>query len=121
MAVGRTPISIENVQRLALVGQVAEVELGVADRRDAGVVDRACTYQPASARADGLVEHGLAARPAGCTTGGGTLPLRKPGMRSSRPSARAARCDALLDLGGGDLGLDADARLGQLGDARLDG
>ena len=42
------------------VGQVAEVELRVADGRDAGVVDRLLV--PAAERAaDGLVEHGLAA------------------------------------------------------------
>ena len=29
------------------------------------------------------------------TTGGGTLPVRKPGTRMSRPSARAACVDAL--------------------------
>ena len=50
------------------------------------------------------------------TTGGGTLPLRKPGMRRSRPSWRAVACMRALDLLGGDLGLDAHARLGQLGD-----
>ena len=55
------------------------------------------------------------------TTGGGTLPLRKPGMRRSRPSLRAACVEAPLDLLGRDLGLDADARFGQLGDGGLDG
>ena len=55
------------------------------------------------------------------TTGGGTLPLRKPGTRSSRPSAARGLRDAPLDLVGGHLGLDADARLGQLGDGGGDG
>ena len=54
-------------------------------------------------------------------TCGGTLPLRKPGTRVSRASASGGLREALLDLGRGDLGVDADARLGQLGDAGLQG
>ena len=68
-----------------------------------------------------LVEHRLAADALDHDAAAGTLPLRKPGMLSSRPSCRAARGDALLDLVGGHLGLDAHARLGQLGDGGVDG
>ena len=55
------------------------------------------------------------------TTGGGTLPLRKPGIRRSRPSVRGGLLDASLDLLRRDLGLDPDARLGELGDGGLHG
>ena len=59
-AVGRTPISIVKVSGWPSAGQVAEVDVGVADGVDAGVVDRVDV--PAAERAaDGLVEDGLAA------------------------------------------------------------
>ena len=53
------------------------------------------------------------------TSDGGALPLRKPGSRISRASARAARLTPLLDVLGGNLDLDPYARVGQLCDARL--
>ena len=55
------------------------------------------------------------------TTGGGTLPLRKPGHAQVAPElARGRAATRRSHLGGRDLGLDAHARLGQLGDGRLD-
>ena len=59
-AFGRTPISIENFSGSPSLGQLAEVEVGLADGDDAGVVDRGAV--PAAERlADRLVEHRLAA------------------------------------------------------------
>ena len=50
------------------------------------------------------------------TIGPGTLPLRKPGIRSSRPSCAAVRWrrDSISSLG--HLGVEAHARVGQLCD-----
>ena len=105
-------------QRLALAGQLAEVEVGLADGRDPRGVDRRGV--PAADRvADRLVEHGLAAdaldhdgrrRLAGAEAGDADV---------AGEGARGLR-DALLDLGGGHLGLHAHARLGQLGDGGVD-
>ena len=101
-------------QRLALAGQLGQVEVGLADRDDLRAVDRGRV--PAGDRlADGLVEHGVAADAlddhrrrhlAGAEAGDAQVAAER--LRGLG--------DALLDLGGGHLGLDADARLGQLGD-----
>ena len=64
LAVGRTPTSNEKMQRLALAGHVAEVDLRVADRRDARLVDR--LHVPAGELAvNGLLEDRIAPRGAG--------------------------------------------------------
>ena len=119
VAVGRTPISIENVSGWPCGGQLAEVELRLADRDDRGGVDRG-RVPGADRVAHRLVEHGLAAdaldddrrrRLAGAEAGHAHVAAER---------ARGLR-DALLDLLGGHLGLDAHARLGQLGDGCGDG
>ena len=75
-------------ERGALLRQVREVHLRVAHGLDAGVRERLLVPagQPA---ANGLVEHRLAADLLEHHLGG-TLPLRKPGTRISRPSCAAA-------------------------------
>ncbi len=55
------------------------------------------------------------------TTVAGTLPLRNPGTRICATELARGLLDAALDLLGGDLGLDAHARLGKLGDGGGDG
>ena len=118
-AFGRTPISIEKRQRLALAGQLGEVEVRLADRDDVGVVDRGGV--PAAQRvADGLVEHRLAAD---ALEDHGRRRLAGAEAGHAQVAGELARglLDALLDLGGGHLRLDAHARLGELGDGGGDG
>ena len=78
----------------------------------------ASTYQPPSELRS--ASSSTASRPRRrITTGGGTLPLRKPGTRIWRPSSPCGLLEPALDLLGGHLGLDAHARLGQLGNGCL--
>ena len=106
-------------QRLALAGQLAHVELGLADRDDRGGVDRG-RVPGADRVAHGLVEHGLAADALDHDRRG-----RLAGAEAGDAHVAAERArrlgDALLDLLGRHLRLDAHARLGQLGDGRGDG
>ena len=105
-------------QRLALGGQLADVELGLADGRDPGRVDRVDV--PAAERAaQRLVEHRLAAEPADHDRRR-HLALAKAGDPHLAPELAGGLLDAALDLLGGHLGVDAHARLRQLGDACLD-
>ncbi len=106
-------------QRLALLGHVAEVELRLADGMDLGGVDGLGV--PAVDRpADRLVEDVRATHPAN-DDGRRDLPLTE--ARDAHVAGQLLRgaVDALLNLGGGDFRLDADARLGQLGDGGLEG
>ena len=106
------------LQRLALLGQLADVDVGLADGDHAGVVDRRAV--PAAERlAHRLVEHRLAAdaldhdrrrRLAGAEAGHADV---------ARQQLRGLR-HAALDLAGADLGLDAHARLGELGSGGAD-
>ena len=107
------------LQRLALARQVAHVEVRLADRHDGGRVDRGAV--PGGDRvAHRLVEHGVAAD-ALDDDGRGRLAGAEAGdAHGAAELARGLR-DALLDLLGGDLRLDADARLGELGDGGGDG
>ena len=76
-------------ERRALLGQLVEVDLGVADGGDARLVRSACSYQPG--RPWRTASSSTASRPTWrITTCGGTLPLRKPGTRISPPMALAA-------------------------------
>ena len=106
-------------QRLALLRQVADVELGLADRRDAGAVDRVRVPAPERA-ANRLVEDRVAAQPADHDRRR-HLALAEAGYAHLAAELARGLLDAPLDLLGSDFGLDADARLGQLGDAGLDG
>ena len=100
-------------------GQVAEVELRVADRVDPGGVDRVDV--PAAERpADGLVEDGLAAD-ALDDDRRRDLALAEAGHPQVAADGARGPLDGALDLLGRDLRLDAHARLGQLGDGRLHG
>ena len=106
-------------QRLALAGEVADVELGVADGMDAGGVDR--VEVPAAHRAaHGLVEHALAPDALDHDRRR-HLALAKAGHAQVLAELARGGLHAPLDLLGGDLGLHAHARFGQLGDGRLDG
>ena len=107
------------LERLPFGGQlVRDIELGLADRRDPGAVDR--VRVPAPERApDGLVEHRLAAEPADHDRRR-HLALAKPGHAHLAAELARGLLDAPLDLLGSDLRLDAHARLGQLGDVCLD-
>ena len=106
-------------QRLALARELAEIEVGLADRDDLGGVDGGRV--PAGDRlADRLVEHGLAPD-ALDDHGRRDLALAEAGDAQVAAERLRGLGDALLDLGGGHLGLDADARLGQLGDGGGDG
>ena len=76
-------------QRLALAGQLGQVEVGLADRDDRSAPSIAAVYQPAIDSR--TASSSTASRPTRwMITGGGTLPVRKPGTRRLRPSARAA-------------------------------
>jgi hypothetical protein len=106
-------------ERLALLGELAEVESRLADRVDARDVDRLGV--PVADRApDRLIED---VRPTDAADHdlGRDLPL--PEARHAHVAAELLRGanEALLDLVGGHLRLDADARLGELGDVRLEG
>ena len=81
-------------QRLALVGQVAEVEVGIADGRDARVVDRVEYQRPSESR---TVSSRTASRPTRwMTIGGGTLPRAEPGhaQLAAERLGRLLRCAA---------------------------
>ena len=76
------------LERSALLGQPADIEVWAAHRGDARLVERVLV--PAGERAShGLVEHRLATHLLKDDLGG-TLPLRNPGTRMSRPSSPAA-------------------------------
>ena len=117
---GRADADLDReAQRLALAGQVLEVEARLADRDHVGGVDGGRV--PAGDRlADGLVEHGLAPD-ALDDHGRRDLALAEAGDAQVLAERAGGDGDALLDLGGGHLGLHADARLGQLGDGGGDG
>ena len=105
-------------QRLALGGQIADVELGLADGHDPGAVD--CVDVPAAERAaKRFVEHRLAAEAADHHRWR-DLPLAE--SRDSHLPPELARCllEAALNLLRGHLRVDADARFRKLGDACLD-
>ena len=103
-------------QRLALVGQLAEVQVdvGVADGGDAGLVD-GLHVPVGQAAADGLVEDRLAAD-ALDDDGRRDLAGAKTGNLHLASELARLRLQRALDLLGGDLDVDAHARLGQLGD-----
>ena len=112
MASGRTPTSTLNSSGEPFSGRSLEVELGVADRRDAGVLDRLLV--PAGERAaHGLVEHGLAPD------------ALDHDLRRDLALAEAGDLQLLADLAGGalhlalergalDLDLQAHARVAEL-------
>src|SRR4051794_6234729 len=105
-------------QGLALAGQGRHVDLGVTHRDDARGVDRVGVPAP-ERLAHGLVEDGVAADAPDDHRRGHLAPAE---ARHAELAAEGARglLDALLHLGGGDLRLDAHARLGKLGDGGLD-
>src|SRR3954468_23910023 len=107
------------LQRLALARQVAHVEVRLADGHDGGRGDRGAV--PRGDRvAHRLVEDCVAAD-ALDDDGGGRLAGAEAGdAHGAAELARGLR-DALLDLLGGDLRLDAHARVGELGDGGGDG
>jgi hypothetical protein len=75
-------------QRRALSRQLADVQVGLADRHDPGDIDRLGV--PVAERLRNA-SSSTASRPRRrITTCAGTLPLRKPGTRSERPSFCAA-------------------------------
>ena len=116
---GPDPDLDRELQRLALAGKVAQVEVGLPHGHDRGRVDRGAV-PGADEVAHGLVEHGLAAD-ALDHDGGGRLAGAEAGNAEGAAELARGRGDALLDLLGGHLGLDAHARLGQLGDGGGDG
>ena len=76
-------------QRLALGGQVADVEVGLADRRDPGLVDRVDV--PAAERACAAPRRAPPrGRGGGSRPAAGPCPCGSPGIRIWRPSSRAA-------------------------------
>ena len=106
-----------NVSGSPAFGQLAEVDVGLADGVDAGRVERLDVPAPERA-AHGLVEHVLAPD-ALDDHRRRDLALAKAGHLQLAPQAPRGVLDAALDLVGGDLGLHAHARLGQLGDGGL--
>ena len=117
---GRTPISIEKAQRLRPRPGRSPTSRSGSPTGAIPASSIASTYQlPSELRS---ASSSTASRPSRrMTTGGGTLPLRKPGIAQLAAELARGLLDAALDLLGGHLGLDADARLGQLGDGGLDG
>ena len=75
----------------------------------------ASTYQLREEPADGLVEDGVAPD-ALDDDGGRDLALAEARDAQVAPELAGGAVERALDLGGGHLRLDADARLGQLGD-----
>ena len=101
------------LQRLALGGQVAQVDVGVADGDDVRRVDG--LRVPAAERgADRLVQHGQAAHPLDDDRRG-NLPLAEPGHLQVAAQGAGGGVDAGLDLGGLDLGIHANAGFGEFG------
>ena len=118
-AFGSTPISIENSSAWPCGGRSPRSTFG-SPTGTMPAVSIASEYQLESVSR--TASSSTASRPTRCSTSGaGTLPLRKPGSFSSRPSWRAALLDATLDLARRHLHLQAHARLGQLGDGGLQG
>ena len=90
VAVGRTPTSMENCSGLPSSGRSPRSSLG-SPTGSTPASSMACTYQRESPSRTASSSSAL--RPTRrMTTGGGTLPLRNPGMRRLRPTSRAARC-----------------------------
>ena len=116
---GRTPISIENCERLPLGRQLAGTSSsGSPTGAIPALVDR--VRVPAPERApQRLVEDRLAAEPADHDRRR-HLALAEAGHAHLAAELARGLLDAALDLLGRDLRLDAHARLGQLGDACLD-
>jgi len=107
---------MENCSGLPSSGR-SEVELGVAHRLDAGVVDG--LHVPAREPvADSVLEQRVAADPADDHRRR-DLALAEPRHAQVAADLAGRALQALRHLGGGDLGLDADAALRELGDARL--
>ena len=101
-------------QRRALLGQVADVDVRLADRRDPGRVDRVDV--PTTERAaQRLVEHVFAPEPPNHHRGR-HLALAKPWNPQVRAECASRLLNPALDLRRGDLGLQAHARLRKLGD-----
>jgi hypothetical protein len=105
-------------QRLALPREVAEVEVGLADGMDAGVVDGLDVPAP-ERPAHGLVEDRVAPDAADDDRRR-DLALAEAGHAQVAPDPARGLLETALHLGRGDLGLHAHARLGQLGDGRLE-
>ena len=100
-------------QRLPLGGQVAHVELRLADRHDGRGVDR--RRVPAADRvAHRLVEHGLAAHPLDDHRRR-RLAGAEAGNPDALPEPLGGLGDPALDLFGRHLGLHAHARFGKFG------
>ena len=94
------------LQRLALVGKIGHVEVGLADRGDPGLVDRV-DVPVAQRRPHGLVEHGLAAEAADHDRRR-DLALAKARDPHRGPESLGGLLQAALDLVGRDLGRDAN-------------
>src|SRR5215213_395026 len=117
---GRTHADLEGErQRLALRRIVAEVELRLSDRHDLCLAERIGVPR-ADRAANRLVEHVLAPDAADEDRRRDFALAEAGHTRVARESSRGLR-EALLDLGSGDLGVDADARFGQLCEGGLDG
>ncbi len=105
------------LERLPLRGQLAEVELGIADGHDPGALDRVGV--PARERvADGFLEHGLAPDALDHQRRG-HLPAAKAGELQLAPELARLALQPALHLAGGNLHLQAHARVAELGDRRL--
>src|SRR3712207_9016422 len=104
------------LERRALLGQRLEVHARVADRRHAGLADRALV--PAGERAaDGLVEHGLAADSLEHDLRG-DLALAEPGDLEVVAERLRGRLQLALEVLGRDLDVDPHARVLELARAR---
>ena len=116
-AFGRTPTSIVNAQLLALGGQLADVELRVADRGDAGLEQRPLVPlgQPVAKR---LLDDRLAADPLDHQLRR-HLALAKAGHLHLAGERRRGAVDALGERLGLDRDVDLDPRLGELCDLGL--
>ena len=119
LAFGRTPTSIVNDERVALLRQVRQVELRVADGRDAGVRDGLLVPRRKCA-AERLVEHGLAPELAQHDLRR-HLALAEAGHLHLARELLGGGVELLLDGGGLDLDVDAHARPVELGRGCLHG
>ena len=107
------------LQRLALGGQLVDVELGVADRADAGLEQRPLVPVAAARQLQGLARGRPRGRGAGSPSRAGPCPCGSRVASSPRPAGRPRSLTRLSTSIGLDPDVDADPRVAELRDRRL--